>query len=256
MINRAKIGCSDKTSSFPARTVTCGVVFTYIFHLSYLSLNDPTNDGLFIFYMMITILYVVIPFITTVSRILLGAHYPSDCIVGVFQGILSCVLGECLYSVFMSCTKNVIHANELIAWSWSNIDYTHFIIVTTVGFLLVLVGSSRALSLWVKLPLISSLLFPSLVFARLMCVSPLASDSIAYYLSPPIVTIEHYIILTGLFGGVMVSYKYLQFKKTQIVAKATYYLIAHLSILTILMFHRLHPPAENVAIKNGIGDDT
>uniref|UniRef100_A0A1X7UB14 Uncharacterized protein n=1 Tax=Amphimedon queenslandica TaxID=400682 RepID=A0A1X7UB14_AMPQE len=59
MINRAKIGCSDKTSSFPARTVTCGVVFTYIFHLSYLSLNDPTNDGLFIFYMMITILYVV-----------------------------------------------------------------------------------------------------------------------------------------------------------------------------------------------------
>ena len=62
-------GCSDKTSSFPARTVTCGVVFTYILHLSFLSYNDPTNDGLFVFYMIITILYVFVAFVTSISRV-------------------------------------------------------------------------------------------------------------------------------------------------------------------------------------------
>ena len=44
---------------------------------------------------------------------------------------------------------------EVAAWSWSNVDYTHFIVVTSIGFVLVLVGSSHSLSLWGKLPLIS-----------------------------------------------------------------------------------------------------
>ena len=39
-----------------------------------------------------------------------------------------------------------------------------------------------------------------------MCISQEATDSVAYYLSPPIISFEHYIVLCGLFGGILVSY--------------------------------------------------
>lgn len=59
----------DKTSSFPARTVTCGIVFTRIINIIYIAYYDPSEKALFIFYMVITCVYILTAILTSWSRV-------------------------------------------------------------------------------------------------------------------------------------------------------------------------------------------
>ena len=84
----------DKTSSFPSRAVTAAVVYTFI--------------GLYAYHYHLTdnheiawwepLLLVVMAAWAGWSRVLTGSHYPSDCLIGFFQGALICALGTLLYT--------------------------------------------------------------------------------------------------------------------------------------------------------------
>jgi hypothetical protein len=203
MVNRAKMASSDKTSSFPARTVSCGVVFTYILHITVLLYIIPMPHTIIIFYMFITSTYLLVILITSWSRIAVGAHYPSDCIVGAIQGGISCFVGDVVYNVLMSCPKDIIRANELIAWNWDNVSFNRPIAIAIIGLAMILISNIKSVSMWSKLPLILSYVLPSVTFSYLVCSTSV--DSVAHYLYQPDVFIQHYIIFGLIFTAVFVS---------------------------------------------------
>lgn len=119
----------DDTSSFPSRAVSCAVVYTCIGIWVYAYLSTPRDqiskggDELQEFsdkfpypYEVITdyrtiILVMFASVLASVSRIYLGAHYPSDCIVGFIQGVILYVFGSMVHDL-ISYECNACYHNE------------------------------------------------------------------------------------------------------------------------------------------------
>ena len=62
-----------------------------------------------------TIIAVTLTIAVGFSRMYLGAHYPSDVIVGAFVGVLFAILGNIAYDKIEN--KNIIHASVVVAYA-------------------------------------------------------------------------------------------------------------------------------------------
>eukprot|EP01137_Pigoraptor_chileana_P029899 Opistho-2@15754 len=90
MVGRARKVRRDLTSSFPSRAVTCGIVYTYGAIAAYnyahsVSITQLHWEG------VLCILGAAL--LLSFTRVNMGAHYPSDCVIGMFQGTFVCLLG-------------------------------------------------------------------------------------------------------------------------------------------------------------------
>mmetsp|Transcript_12873 Transcript_12873/g.11000 ORF Transcript_12873/g.11000 Transcript_12873/m.11000 type:complete len:265 (+) Transcript_12873:67-861(+) len=91
----------DKTSSFPSRAVVCSVVYAYaavICYDYYYAVEHPEGDKPLGVAGVATVI-ILSAFLSSFSRIHLGVHYPSDCVVGFFFGILICIVSEYVFKV-------------------------------------------------------------------------------------------------------------------------------------------------------------
>jgi len=105
MTNRAIQLRSDKTSSFPSRAVVCSVVYTYAITTSYNYYQTYVNNTPFIAFSSTEIFMWILlaAFLSSFARIHLGAHFPSDCLVGFLTG-----LGICLVSYLLFQLPNIL----------------------------------------------------------------------------------------------------------------------------------------------------
>ena len=93
MVRRALTVRRDKTSSFPSRAVTCAVVYTFI---AGFALLNGYNIGIVIAITLVSALC------TSIARIMLGAHFPSDCVVGLIQGAAATAIGYGFYYALLA----------------------------------------------------------------------------------------------------------------------------------------------------------
>ncbi|KAL6061596.1 acidPPc domain-containing protein [Balamuthia mandrillaris] len=187
MVGRAQKRKEDKTSSFPSRAVTCSVVYAFLLCQVYLRYYDSHTVEWWMFPLGIS--WVII---TSYARVNLGVHYPSDCIIGVFQGILICFLGGAAWSLYLlgcpSCLKED-HNNFYYSFTSSfsdecyspssssplTIDYHHperinwwlMVILLATFAAIVVVSMVKPIRFWVKGDRVFGLLLPCILFQAL-----------------------------------------------------------------------------------------
>jgi len=97
----------EKTSSFPSRAVVCAVVYTFtvITSLNYFESYIMGNPNGAFSNAELLICIIVMAVLVGFARVHLGAHYPSDCIVGFTTGLFICLLSYFLFKIpnFMGC---------------------------------------------------------------------------------------------------------------------------------------------------------
>jgi membrane-associated phospholipid phosphatase len=90
MAGRAKAHRRDSTSSFPSRAVVCGVVFAWL-ALASVAVETSGAEA-----MPVNLVWLAVVFsasAASLSRVVVGAHYPSDCVCGFLLGVLILKLG-------------------------------------------------------------------------------------------------------------------------------------------------------------------
>jgi len=185
MLGRARKLRKDSTSSFPSRAVTCGVVYGFILG-QMTNLKDPAWD-------IIIPCAVVFGALAAFARIYLGAHYPSDCLVGYLSGIVACAIGiGLLYgeeSACGSCYEFTCYSNPdndalpITHSSLGDMDHRPFVILVLVFAFMVFVLMSPPLVFWGKLSHPAGVLLPILTF-RLTFLCP-TIGTVHYALPPP-----------------------------------------------------------------------
>ncbi|KAG9392022.1 PAP2 superfamily [Carpediemonas membranifera] len=153
----------DETSSIPSRAVTCAVVYSIGGVCAYLH----TNLNIFGLVVSLPLFVASVPFIilTAIARIQLGVHFPTDCILGVFQGLFIVGISIFTYAAIdLACAAGFVAAPLTLAtipWIW--ILLGHF-----AGILVAFVGLAPPARLWSKSPVILALLAPPLLFAAIL----------------------------------------------------------------------------------------
>lgn len=166
----------DLTSSFPSRAVICAVVYAFIFSHVFLHHVPPE-------------VYLPIVFVfalgAAISRTFVGAHFPSDTIVGFAMGVLICVMGDLLNHAVEYACGSCLDRGSCYAWSWeqrltgstlSSIDVASLLSVIFVSLALVGLAMSSPLHFWTKVLPVFGPLAPCLVF-RLVNLCPRHNDA-------------------------------------------------------------------------------
>jgi len=175
MLGRARKLRKDKTSSFPSRAVTCGVVYGFIFGEMF-DLSRPTWE-------VIVPCAIILGALAALSRIFLGAHYPSDCLVAYFVGLLACTGGVLVLLVEEAacgnCSENECYATENTrALSFSNfgtIEPYSIVILTVFFSFVVFILMLNPLKFWGKTAHVAGVLLACVTF-RLTFLCPTFAD--------------------------------------------------------------------------------
>ena len=93
MVQRALKVRKDKTSSFPSRAVTCAVLYGALLAMAY----NVRQIG----WGAVVGIAVCGAVLAAIGRVIVGAHYPSDCIFGLLSGTLITLLGEAVYALLV-----------------------------------------------------------------------------------------------------------------------------------------------------------
>jgi hypothetical protein len=102
---RSKQARKDRTSSFPSRAVTLGVVLSYLVIASINYNQNPVPEGVFawnfeVISFPITLSVMLVSMIAvSFGRIYVGVHYPSDCTVGGLLGGVILLISWGLYNI-------------------------------------------------------------------------------------------------------------------------------------------------------------
>lgn len=160
----------DKSSSFPSRAVACGFTFGLI--LSSIS-RLTTISG----YQPVWII-IVVPFayagLAAWARIFIGAHYLSDCVLGVMMGLFSCAVGflgffavdsKCGHCYDGTCFKDVIPGDDSSqTWYAIEKDSTSMMIILFVSTFLMASFQAAPVFFWKKAGPLLAMLLPLIAF--------------------------------------------------------------------------------------------
>lgn len=172
MVSRALPVRRDKTSSFPSRAVVCAVVFSWLIVQSALldgALSTPPHPVL----LWLTILCVAA--LTAFARINVGAHYPSDTVLGFLLGCAVIHIGTYLESLWppVCSSTNAYHSNNHISilppsYYLSRLFTSRpFVAVSILSYLMTLISIQ---GFWVKCSYVYGLLMSSTAFrATYLC---------------------------------------------------------------------------------------
>jgi len=158
------------SSSFPSRAVTCATVYSFL--VSYAYIYDVENGILWITWWM-PILIIVSVLLASFARINMGVHYPSDCIIGLFQGILVCVIGTMLWhadvvgcdSCFVSkCYSSNGSLNVITRANWERITFVTMGVGVVVSFIIAIVSVVKPFDFWGKCDRVYGMLLPGMLF--------------------------------------------------------------------------------------------
>jgi len=184
MTGRAIVVRRDKTSSFPSRAVVCAVVVAYVFsHLFYPPHHVPFG--------VLFAAVCVLSLFAALSRILVSAHYFSDCLFGLFIGIICCSIGsgfnKLAESECGSCHNDLCYAlNEeqyVDLATLSHLNIPTLSIVAAISIVAVGLMMMSPVMFWFKCIPIFGLQFPTLAF-RLFFLCP-DHNSMGMALSKP-----------------------------------------------------------------------
>ncbi|KAL0205140.1 hypothetical protein P9112_000447 [Eukaryota sp. TZLM1-RC] len=180
MVGRAAPHSKPKTSSFPSRAVTCAAVYACTIVYS-INLDPSSPSSLFtpktFFIPLIAIL------LSSHARIQLGCHYPSDCLLGALNGLLSVILGSTINFVLTlgcgSCMDGSCYAPpyspSTITWNTLDlVNWTSFIIVTILGVFLTIISVIKPIRFWCKCHLVYGFLLPCFAFHYSCLCKPLS----------------------------------------------------------------------------------
>eukprot|EP01133_Synstelium_polycarpum_P014972 gene14972-17703_t len=171
MVQRAKVMKKDQTSSFPSRAVTCSVVYSYAIVWAVLYYQRGP-----IFQWWMPFLFIFMVLASSFARINLGVHYPSDCVGGIIQGILVCVIGTGLRKADImgckSCWDNSCYApSSAYTLSFDTLGRLNFIMLAVLLILCIVipvVSVMKPVDFWSKCDRVYGMLFPAIAFQLLM----------------------------------------------------------------------------------------
>ncbi|KAF2077997.1 hypothetical protein CYY_000721 [Polysphondylium violaceum] len=174
MVKRAKLMKKDKTSSFPSRAVTCSVVYSYAIVWAVLYHGGGVENGWFRWWF--PFLFIGMIGASSFARINLGVHYPSDCVGGVIQGVVVCLLGTGFRKADIvgcrSCWDGGCYAQiESRVLSLHTLDRLNFIMLCVLLALFIvipIVSVMRPVDFWSKCDRVYGMLFPAVAFQLLM----------------------------------------------------------------------------------------
>lgn len=187
MVRRALKRRTDTTSSFPSRAVTCAVV--YVFAVCWTVTYN--TDRLALAWWM-PVAYIAAVLLSSLARISLGVHYPSDCVAGMLQGVLICTLATALWKADLlgcpSCHRDACYAASAatsITWgTLSRVNWLLFGVLCLGAALLALLSLMPPVLFWVKCDRVYGALLPCLVF-QLAFLCPTANAARASLAPPP-----------------------------------------------------------------------
>lgn len=179
MVGRALPIRRDKTSSFPSRAVVCAVVFSWLIARS-LELEGLLSRPLSAPRLWTGILMAAS--CAAAARVNVGAHYPSDTVLGFVLGCLIIVIGARLEGIWhgWGCSVAIKYANEIEdssfasgrQWSFRNLS-----VVTIIAYVMTLVSIQ---GFWVKCSYVYGLLMASTAFrASFLCVRQTGGSRVA-----------------------------------------------------------------------------
>ncbi|KAN0009240.1 hypothetical protein ACTFIU_006515 [Dictyostelium citrinum] len=221
MVKRAKTVKKDMTSSFPSRAVTCSVVYSYaiIWIVTYYDNYDIT-----IVRWWMPLLFVGSILLSSFARINLGVHYPSDCVGGVIQGTLVCVIGTAFRKIDIlgcrSCWDEMCYAsiNSAQEITFSHLNRLNFIMLVAlllIFLVIPIVSVMKPVDFWSKCDRVYGMLFPAVAF-QLLLLCP-SSYRLNGSLSKP--STPHW--YSYVFGGILALCATLIPAKTKIPPKYT-----------------------------------
>ena len=163
MVQRALKVRKDKTSSFPSRAVTCAVLYGALLAMAV----DVRQIG----WGAVVGLAVCGAVFAAMARVIVGAHYPSDCVFGLVSGMLTTLLGEAFHALLAvgcsACANDSCYtSNPSAALTLSHVSVNWLTIVAVVllssAVLLALV--SPPVYFWTKAGYVLAVLTPCLLF--------------------------------------------------------------------------------------------
>jgi len=209
MVHRARTVRKDGTSSFPSRAVTCSVVYTYALCFAYNHLLNPKH---LISWWMPLVLVIAIT-ASSVARILLGVHYPSDCVSGVLQGLFITGIGAATWKLDVigcsSCAHYGCYTTDSNMLSWTNLalNWWMFSIALAVMTVVAVLSIVRPLQFWVKCDRVYGILFPCMLF-QLVFLCPRTSHTSL----PPPPHAEWYTYMFGILTAVVATFAGIKLK--------------------------------------------
>jgi membrane-associated phospholipid phosphatase len=176
MAGRAKLIKKDKTSAFPSRAVTCGTVYSFALIWAYVYVQTLEDDE-FVFRWWMPVFFILVVVLTSFARINLGVHYPSDCIAGLVQGVIVCLIGTALWrtDIFGCESCHAMHcyatnpAAEITMHSgFMRINW--WLVVVVVAFILgvPLLSVVKPIDFWSKCDRVYAMLLPAIAFQLIM----------------------------------------------------------------------------------------
>ena len=165
MVQRALKVRKDKTSSFPSRAVTCAVVYGAVLAIAF----SPSNP-----LPLLLLLCSVFAVLASAARIIVGAHYPSDCVFGLLSGTVITAVGWGLTAALESgcsvcraadgsvgsCYRSV----DPITVSRLSIDWLTVVATALASSLLLALLVAPPLRFWTKCAYVMGVLTPCVLF--------------------------------------------------------------------------------------------
>eukprot|EP01132_Coremiostelium_polycephalum_P007866 gene7866-9683_t len=153
MVQRARVVKKDQTSSFPSRAVTCSVVYSFAIVWAVSYYKHRSDDSVVIEWWM-PFLFIIMIALSSFARVNLGVHYPSDCVGGVIQGVLVCLIGTGLRKAdILGCRS---------CWDYS--CYASDVLCVVIP----IVSVMKPVDFWSKCDRVYGMLFPAAVFQLLL----------------------------------------------------------------------------------------
>eukprot|EP01117_Protostelium_nocturnum_P004003 TRINITY_DN1527_c0_g1_i12.p1 TRINITY_DN1527_c0_g1~~TRINITY_DN1527_c0_g1_i12.p1 ORF type:complete len:452 (-),score=109.58 TRINITY_DN1527_c0_g1_i12:197-1552(-) len=181
---------SAKTSSFPSRAVTCATVYSFFACYVYVHMfianpmtgkdthhNNSVEYSIGPYYILwwMPVLITVCVLLSSWARIILGVHYPSDCLFGFLQGAAVCAVATFVHHLHavglgvwcQTCFDNMCYANAEHAVnlkSLGSINWFVFASCLIVSLVLVLFSIIKPIDFWDKCDRVYGMLLPGIVF--------------------------------------------------------------------------------------------
>ncbi|KAF0979460.1 hypothetical protein FDP41_001803 [Naegleria fowleri] len=203
LASRAKCIAKDKTSSFPSRAVTCSVVYAFLvcYFIRCVTSGESMSDVIFWIWCIPCCFLSAIA--ASAARIYLGVHYPSDCLFGALQGLVSIILGTICYLIHLSvCATCAGNADSKTYWNGlmpcyapleesvnlitvigrsnlSHVNWYLFCILSIGSLLLGILFVTKPIQFYTKFHHVFSMLAPCLTFQYCFLCPTLSLNGIA-----------------------------------------------------------------------------